>query len=414
MVQKTIVDDAYFVKTRSAVIWTSILSEPLWTAYSFLVIILYKDLNATLLQISIFTTLKPVVGILSMYWSFSIRNRRDKLRSNVVWAGILGRLPFFLFPFVNGPWVVIIGGAFYMMLKRGELPAWMEILKLNMPKKRREKVFSLSSAFAYAEGIIITIGMGMLLDKNVQAWRFLFPLSALIGIGAVLIQSKLKVNGITESIPQQDSCRESIKERFVAPWKQAFKLVKERSDFRSFQWGFMLGGFALMIIMPALPIFFVDILGISYTDLAIAVGICKAAGFVISSQVWARMLNKTGIFRITGLINVMFGMFFVCLIMSQHNMVWFYIAYFLYGVAQGGSHLSWSLSGPIFSRDEDSSMYSSVNVLMVGVRGCVGPPLGAVMCLLLGPMPLLFFAATISYCVGIKMWRRSKSVVFAE
>jgi hypothetical protein len=44
---------------------------------------------------------------------------------------------------------------------------------------------------------------------------------------------------------------------------------------------------------------------------------------------------------------------------------------------QAGSEMSWNLSGPIFARHEDSSTYTGVNVVTIGLRGCIAPPLGS-------------------------------------
>jgi hypothetical protein len=43
---------------------------------------------------------------------------------------------------------------------------------------------------------------------------------------------------------------------------------------------------------------------------------------------------------------------------------------------QAGSELSWNMSGPYFAKDLDSSSYSSLNVLTVGIRGCIAPVIG--------------------------------------
>jgi hypothetical protein len=65
---------------------------------------------------------------------------------------------------------------------------------------------------------------------------------------------------------------------------------------------------------------------------------------------------------------------------AQWNVLWLYAAYLLYGLMQAGSELSWNLSGPIFSKQEDSSTYTGVNVVSIGLRGCVAPPLGSYLC----------------------------------
>ena len=69
-------------KTFRGVLLSSVLSEPLFTLYGFTAFILRKHLDATAFQIAFLTMLRPLVSILSFYWSANLSKRRDKLRSN--------------------------------------------------------------------------------------------------------------------------------------------------------------------------------------------------------------------------------------------------------------------------------------------------------------------------------------------
>ncbi len=120
-------------RTAHAFIWTSFLKAPFWGMYALLIFILSKDLQATYLQITCLIALKPLVSLLSPYWSALVHNRPDRLRSNIIFATLLGHLPFFFFPFIDNPWYVVAAGAIFLMLKRGIIPAWMEILKRHLP-----------------------------------------------------------------------------------------------------------------------------------------------------------------------------------------------------------------------------------------------------------------------------------------
>ena len=54
-------------KTRKALIGAHLLSEPLCTAYGLITFLLYKELGATTLQLTLLMVMKPVVTILSLY-----------------------------------------------------------------------------------------------------------------------------------------------------------------------------------------------------------------------------------------------------------------------------------------------------------------------------------------------------------
>lgn len=364
-------------KTRCAYLWTSILKTPFWTLYGLLIFILYKDLHASSFHVAVFLALKPILSIVSIYWSSLVKERSDRLKSNIIIGSIFAYLPFFFFPFVDNPWFFVASGCLYMMLKRGVVPAWMEILKINMEQSHRHKVFAYGSAVSYLGGIFLPMLIGDLLDVHPGIWRFLFPACAVFGLASIFFQLRIPLPK-TSIKPQTPPS--SLKNKIIDPWVNGWKLCCRRADFRQFQIGFFLGGSGLMIMQPALPKFFFDNLQLSYTELAIALSVCKGIGFSMTTKYWSWLMSKLNIFRFSGIVTVLAALFPIVLLMSLFHQSWLYLAYLLYGVMQAGSELSWNLSGPIFAKREDSSIYSSVNVATVGVRGCIAPLLGSILC----------------------------------
>lgn len=381
-----------------ALIWSNLLSEPLFTLYSFIVFILYKDLGASAFQIALLTMLKPVVTILSFYWSAGLKGRSKKLKSNVLWAGFLMRAPFLLCPWFDSVWFVIGAAVNYMFFYRAGIPAWMEILKRSMGEGKRERSFSLSSALGYLEGVLLALACGGLLDRDPGTWKGLFFGAALIGMGVLWVQSRLVVEG--EEVVEE---RPSLKELIIRPWRDSFQLMRGRVDFSRFQWGFMVCGFGLMLIQPALPLFAVDVLGVSYLEMAAAISIAKGLGFALSSPIWAKWVERVNVFRMASWVFLSIGLFTVLLSFSVWSVAWLYLAYFWYGVGQGGSHLVWNLSGPIFAGRDESSRYTGVNVVMAGLRGAVAPPLGGWLAVAFGPIAVLGMGGALCFYSGLRM-----------
>jgi MFS family permease len=378
-------------------ILTNLLTEPLFTLYNFLVFILYKDLGASTFQISLMTMLKPVVAILSFYWSAGLLGKSKKLKSNVLWAGFLMRAPFLLCPWIDSAWYVIWAAVNYMFFFRAGAPGWMEIIRRTAGKKGG-RAFSYGYAMAYLEGVVLGFAFGGLLDKDPGLWKILFFGAAVVGLFSVAIQSRLKVQG-------EDRVEEklSLKELLLRPWKDSYELVKRRPDFSRFQWGFMICGFGIMLVQPALPLFAVDVLGISYMEMAGAISIAKGLGVALSSPIWAKGLERFNFFRISSLVFLSMGLFPIMLSFAGWSVVWLYLAWFWYGVGQGGSHLVWNMSGPIFAGKDESSRYTGVNVALVGLRGAVAPPLGGWLAVLLGPVQVLTMGGILCLYSGIRM-----------
>lgn len=380
-----------------ALVWTNLLTEPLFTLYSFLVFILYKDLGASPFQIALLTMLKPVVTILSFYWSAGLKGKAKKLKSNVLWAGFFMRAPFLLCPWIDSAWFVIAAAANYMFFYRAGLPAWLEIIKRNMGPGRG-RAFSISSALGYAEGVGLALACGGLLDKDPSLWKILFFGAAVIGLLSLAVQSRIEVEG--DEVAEE---RPSLKELIVRPWRDSYRLMRGRPDFSRFQWGFMVSGFGLMLIQPALPLFAVDLLGVSYLEMAGAISIAKGLGFALSSPLWARWIDRTHVLKMASFVFFSFGIFTAFLSLSLWGLFWFYLAYFLYGIGQGGSHLVWNMSGPIFAGKDESSRYTGANVALAGLRGAVAPPLGGLLAVVCGPVQVLIMGGALCVYSGVRM-----------
>lgn len=275
-----------------------------------------------------------------------------------------------------------------MLFSRAGIPAWMEILKLNMPKQKREKFFSVSQSLGYAEGILIALALGVLLDANTSSWKLLFMLSALLGIFSTALQGKLPIRG-----EQADLGKEPLPLDLLKPWRDAWHLLKTRPDFARFQWSYMAGGTGLMLMMPALAVYYADVLQLNHTDMALGRCLFMGLGFVLSSPCWAFAMERAPFSRLNSLILLGFCLFPLLIICASFGIGWFFFAFFLWGVAQGGSHLLWNLAGTVYAGNADSSSFTSVSILAVGLRGSIAPLLGGIFCDLVGPIPVLMLGA---------------------
>lgn len=410
MSSETYPTDLQICRTRAAYIWTSILGVPFWAIYALLLFILYKDLHASPFQIATFIILKPLMSIFSIYWSAQVCKRRDRLRANVIWAGLLAPFPFLFFPVIDSPWFIILSSALYMMFVRGVYPAWMEILKLNLPEGMRQSVVSSSTTVSFVGGGVLSLLISYLMDDHGEIWRWIFPLAAAVSISAVFFQSRIVIqpHAMPALSATQPISSKSIFFQVIKPWKRVWDLLYSRPDFRRFHFGYMLGGFGLVIVQPALPVFFIDTLNLSYTELATAITLCKGIAFALTSSTWARWLRNVNIYQFSSFVALLVSIFPFLLISAQWHLIWVFIAYLVYGVMQSGSELSWHLAGPMFAKGEDSSVYSSVNLVVVGLRGCVAPLLGSLLVAALSPVSVLLIGGALSFVASWRLYSYHK------
>lgn len=405
----SVVRNTIVTKTKNKLLHATFFHEPFVVLYAWMPFLLRKDLLASPFQVALLITLKPLISVFSFYWISA--NSQKHLRANLMLLGILGRIPFLLFFWIDSIGFLIFASTLYMLFSRAAIAPWMEILKRNLPDVKREKIFSFGSALGYAEGVILAFSLGWLLDYNPHLWRGVFFCSAILGMIGVALQATVPLN---EEIYEQRPQSKSLKEFLIGPWKTCFELLKTKTDFAKFQWGFMAGGIGIMMVVTVLPIYFVDTLNLSHTNFASARQICMGFGFVLSSSFWARALNKRSITQLTFWICAGFGLFAGLLLLGSAQIIWIYIAYIFYGVAQGGSHNLWHLSGPLFARGEDSSQYSGINIITVGIRGLFVPALSMSLYSLLGPQKVILCGMCICFLGAIAMLKKPKQSLVLE
>ncbi len=378
-------------ETRLALLWMNLAAEPLISLYTLIPFILRKDLDASVFQVSLFIMLRPVLSVFSFYWSAYLKEGKKRLIYNLVSASILAYLPFLFFPWVDSFWFLLFASAMYQLFSKAAIPPLIEILKRNIPKAPREQAFSLYFILSFVESGVLGLLFGGILDSHALDWKMLFFFASLIGLSSILLFSRLKVPELTTFKPSATSSS------IAHPWKESLHLIRNRADFAQFQGAFMIGGSALMLMAPALSIYYADTLALSHTNITTARFIFMALGVAGSSLLWKKGLSHVPLLKLTSWVLVGFGLFPIALLLATADVWFLYLAFLIYGVAQAGSHLIWNLSGTLFSADQDSSPYTRVNILMLGLRGAIMPLLGGLLCYLCGPIPILLLGMILCF-----------------
>lgn len=377
-------------KTRLALLWMNLASEPLVSLYAFLSFILCKDLDVSTFQLSLFFTLRPVLSAFSFYWSAYIKEGKGKLLSNLIWACILAYFPFLFFPLLGNVWYLLVASAIYQLFSRAAIPSLIEMLKRNIPKRPREDAFSLFFLLSFIESGVLGLILGFLLDVQQIDWKLLFFSAALIGLSSVFLLRRVVVP--TREVPER-----AAPLSLAHPWKESLSLLRNQADFAHFQWMFMIGGAALMLMSPALSKYYAQTLSLSHTDMAVARFVFMALGVGVASYWWRKNLSKISTLQLTWWVLIGFGTFPLVLLLAQYHLSFLYLGFLVYGIAQAGSHLLWNLSGTLFCADQDSRPYTRVSLLLGGLRGVFFPLVGGLLCELCGQTAVLWIGMVLCF-----------------
>lgn len=354
-----------------------------------------KEFDASPVQISIYTALRPLMALVAFYLAHFIIGKRERLIPTLITTGILCRLPFFLFPWIKSANAMIACAAFYLILSASGMPAWIEVLKINLSTETRSRLFSLGAVLGYLEGLILAICFGNLLNHEHGSWRLLFPLCSALGIGSLAWQARIPVRW--KPYPNLTNSKKSLLHYLIDPCVRSINLLKKNHAFFRFQMGFMGCGSAVMLVYAIMPHYFIDVMKINYKDIALATAFFKAIGYAMSSSKWAKTLNDSSLFQTSFWIFLFVASFpLFLLIAADGNRLALWFAFLLYGIGLAGNHLIWHLSPTFFSGKEDSTPYTNTGTFMVGLRGLIFPLLGVTLGSMLGLKFVLFLAFCLS------------------
>jgi predicted MFS family arabinose efflux permease len=218
-------------------------------------------------------------------------------------------------------------------------------------------------------------GGGWLLDHDPRWLRALFPLAAVLGIlGHVFISRiRWRRDGEGPEVPEP-GVRGALAAMGRA-WAQALRVLRRDRDFFLFEAAFMLYGFALLMSTPLVVIYAEGDLGLTYGEWTWASGFASPLAQLASVFLVGRLSDRLGLARSTSLAFLLLVGFFAVLplVTGANGLIASYVAL---GVAMAGVNVGWNLGPLRFAPIGRSRTYTSVHVLLVGVRSGTAPVVG--------------------------------------
>ncbi len=359
-----------------------VLDIPMVGMFSLLSYILGKETTQASCQIAIFLSIKPVTALFSPYWSSLFTTRRWGLRGQIIWANLLVALPLLSFPFFKNSWLFVISFALYHLGDRAVIPAWMETIKQFVKPDSRRLAVGRTSFIVFLGGAFLPLLLAPYLDRHPDNWGWLYFILGLLSLARLGFQLLLPTTPVVERIEQKK--RNQVLTLLIHPWSQFWLLMRERPDFAFYQLIFFFGGLGIMLTQTTVNQLCCQILKLSYTEIAIAVSLCKGLGYLVSHPFWQRRFDTANFYLFCSMVALLAGLSSALFLFAGVSIAFVYLAELCYGAMQAGSGLSWYLSGPRFAKSEDSLRFTAANVLLIGIRGLIGPSCGTLICAFLG------------------------------
>lgn len=357
-----------------------LLYSPLEALYPILIFILCKELHATPLQLAVLAATKPVVSLFAFQLSALLADNSQRFRAYLMAMTLMSALPCLLFPCINNSWYFIASYALFMTALRASTPAWIEILKRCVGLHRMSSIVGAGSAINYALMMALP-ALAIWLDSDPGVWKGCFAAFGLLLLLNLLVLCFVALK------PGPEIQRKPL--LLWSAWKKAWRLLRARRDFAHYQALYFLGGAGLVALQPILPYYFNETLHLSYTQLTLAFSLCKGLAFVSSTPIWAKWAKHVSLYRLYGAVLLLSAVFVACILSAAGGQHWLWVAYLLYGAMQAGFEMSWNISPPAFSQENESTLFASTNLAFAGLRGCICPFAGQMLFLYTGSFAAL-------------------------
>ena len=249
----------------------------------------------------------------------------------------------------------------------------------NYPRPDRPRI---AGAFASIQALclaLVTFLTGFLLDENPDAYRWVYPLAASIGLMGAWSYSRIRVR-------RHEKILEAERNRGASAGKLSptinplgiLRLLRSDRGFAAFMLCLFLIGTGNIMVTAPLVIILDEQFHLDYVK---AIAILTSIPILLmpfSIPIWSRLLARVHVVRFRSIHSWVFViknlLVFACILGNWLPGI--YIAAVIQGIGYGGGVLAWNLGHHDFAAPESSTQYMGVHVTLTGIRGLLAPLLG--------------------------------------
>lgn len=382
-------------------------------------IILKKSLGGSdfhILLLSLFTS----SAFLASLYGAEIINRSNNLPKTILKFGITAKIFLILIPLINNSFYYILCISITAYLDSMMLSSWNIVFRHNYTEDKRSRLYSYATTIATALLLLTSTILGVLLDRDNMLFRVFFPFSGLMGIVMYYFLSKMMKLSvlnmpkmeIKEKTEKSHLSKKLIKDIILLPARNTSRIFSQNKPFFRYELYFFMYGMAFMVIMPAIPIYVVDTLNLSYTPISIAKGFLFNIILILFTPIMGRFHGSGNPKKFCGWSFLVLTLFPIIMISAQSafminllsNKVYaVYLAYIIFGIGMSGVGIAWTLGSMYYAPKFEVSNYQAVHIALTGLRGVFSPALGYLVMKAFSMEAVFILSAFLFTCGGIFM-----------
>lgn len=351
-------------------------------------IILKKYFNGSAFQIMLLTLLGSSAFLVSIYGA-EIVGRSNNRSAVIIRMGLIGKLSLMIVPLVDNPLFYIFCIAINSYVDSMLLSSWNIVFKHNYSEHKRSRLFSYAATLSTIILLVTSTAFGHLLDSNQYLYKYFFPVAGVFGILTYINLAKMISLSMDERIPVSKNTAslslKLIKDILVLPIRNLQRILISNKKFLRFEIYFFLYGMAFMVILPALPIYLVDDIKMSYSSISIAKGLIFNSTLIAFTPLMGRIHGPGNPAKFCGYAFLILIFYPLLLLAAKYTnasvipldgVYLVYIANFFFGFGMSGVSIAWALSSIYYSPAAEVSNYQAIHITLTGIRGLFTPVLG--------------------------------------
>lgn len=260
-------------------------------------------------------------------------------------------------------WLFVVSLSIGLFCMAMQIPLLTQLYRANYPEQSRGRLFSIVGAARGASAMAFGLFGGWLLTRDLQYYRWLLALFALSAIVSGFLTYRLPATSWQPPSAASGSLWTSLR------W------IKLDRDFRTLLISWMMMGIGNLIATSL----FVEYLanprhGINLPekDIAWIVGVVPLIFRILFSYPWGLLYDRLHFYVIRASLNVFFAAAVFIFYYGQGYWAWT-IGMALFGIANAGGNVTWSLWVTKLAPQHAVAEYMSVHTFFTGFRGVIAP-----------------------------------------
>lgn len=247
------------------------------------------------------------------------------------------------------------------------------IWRANFPRHVRATITG-RIAVTYSVVMALTAaGIGLMMEFNADAWRWLFPITGLLGLAAAWRYRRFTVRGHGRLL-REEATSGAGRVRL----RDALDVLREDRWYRRYMATMFLFGSGNLMVIALLVVILSEQIGLPRFQQVLITTTLPLLAVALMTPFWARRLDRMHVLDYRAVHSWMFVLAMACFAPGAiFNQAWlFWLGALVLGSAFAGGKLGWNLGHNDFSSEGRSTLYMAIHVTLTGVRGLLAPLIG--------------------------------------